>query len=380
MTHRKHALLAGVIALLVFVLLASFKVMQIRAAIAFGQSFPEAYETVESAYVSKQPFQETVTVYAEVLAPQALLVTSKESGHITHVGFKSGQTVRKGQLLIQQDVAEEQAQLAGAKAQLALATETFNRAQGVLVEQGISQQAFDEAKANVLVYRSQVNRLQAIIDRKTITAPFTGRVGLHTWLVGHFLPAETVVVPLVKHTDEYWLDFTLPPFYSPIAIGTAIRFELLNPSHIETNPTDYHATVIAQSPMLDEHSRVLQYRAQTPRQPSMVVGSMLRAHIPIGDAREYLAIPSTAVQHDNLGAYVFILQVDSKKSGYRAKRASVNVKATREGMAYIEGDLNVGQLVATDGAFKLHPGLWVKTQAPSLSHAPDLHPETAIDE
>ena len=115
----------------IFGALALFKVMEIRAAIAFGESFPEHSETVEEARVESTQYTPVIEAIGEMVAPQRLDLRNELAGEITHVNFRSGDTVTKGQILLQLDTSVETANLAAAKARAQLAQSVYARSQNL---------------------------------------------------------------------------------------------------------------------------------------------------------------------------------------------------------------------------------------------------------
>src|SRR5688572_4719606 len=105
----------------VFGALATWKVRDIQSAIAAGEAYPEQSETVEATTVATAQFVPSITVMGEIVAPQRLDLRNEIGGEITRVNFESGAEVTKGQLLLQLDIAVEQANLEAAKAKAQVA-------------------------------------------------------------------------------------------------------------------------------------------------------------------------------------------------------------------------------------------------------------------
>ena len=120
MNIRRWSIIIAV-CILIFALLAGFKVLQIREAIKFAESFPEPSETVEAITVSTAQVQPTITTLGSIVAPQTITLHNEIEGRITAVHFKSGATVKQGELLIELDSSEETARLHAVEARAELA-------------------------------------------------------------------------------------------------------------------------------------------------------------------------------------------------------------------------------------------------------------------
>ena len=159
-------------------LLAVMKFLQIKAAIEFGESFPESSETVETIVATSQMWSPAITVTGEVRAERELDLNTELPGVIERVGFAPGALVEQGSMLLQQDLRQHLAELQAAEAELALASADFERLSKLKNPDAVSRQQVDRAKAQLEIAQARKNGVQDIITRKTIRAPFTGFTSL----------------------------------------------------------------------------------------------------------------------------------------------------------------------------------------------------------
>ena len=344
-----------------------FKGMQIRSGIAFAESFPERSESVESALVKMLPYSETVTVLGEVTAMQRVALYSEAAGRIVTVGFQSGQLVEKDQVLIQQDVSEEKALLSAAEASFELANSIYKRNKNLFKSNAVSEETYDTARVDLAKVQADIVRLQSVIRKKTIIAPFKGKTGIHQFEPGLVLQGNELITQLIGENDYLWVDFHVPQFYPVLANGSEVEVQLLR-STAGNNISEWVAAeVIASSTQVDKVNRSFQYRAKvSARDLPAGVNSGVSVRISIGETIQVATLPATAVQQDHLGQFVFLLNVDKKSGSYRAERQNVEVISKQIGRSYINSGLSKDQLVATDGAFKLYPGLLVHSQPPAM--------------
>ncbi len=345
----------------VFGALAAFKVMQIRAAIAFGESFPEPSQTVEATQVEKTTVQSRITTIATVVAPQTIDLRNELEGRIAHINFTSGSTVKAGEVLLQLDITEESARLKAAQARARLSELDLKRVRKLRKNSTVSEERLDQAEAQFNIARADMAELKATIDKKTLRAPFDAHTGLHQLEVGEFLSANTIITRLVGINDHIWVDFSLPLNQSQLALGTSIKV-LPNSDHQQA----VEGLVIAQDSIVSADSRNLMYRARVTNTQKLPHNTIVNVEVPIANKLDALTVPASAIRHDALGSFVYLLNEDSANSGYRAQRQSVVLAPAANALsgdthltATITKGLQEGQLIAANGSFKLRSQLLV---------------------
>jgi RND family efflux transporter MFP subunit len=343
---------------LVFAALASYKVMQIRAAIAFGNSFPEPSETVEAVTVDSSKVQNYNHTIGVIVAPQSIVLRNEVAGRVSMVNFESGALVEQGSILLQFDISEEAARLKAAKAQAELAKLDLQRIKKLKNSNTVSEERYDQARAQYDIATAEVNSLQAIIDKRTLRASFDARAGLHEFEVGDYLQSNTLITTLVGINDYTWVDFNLPHKQADIGLDTEVVVTTaMHPGEALT------AIVVAKDSVISANSRSLRFRARLAGSSGIPPNAAVNVSVPVGEAQLRVHAPTTAVRRDGLGDYVYVLEpnreVDAPEGSFRARRQSVVVGAASEqAVAIIEG-LSEGDLIAANGAFKLRSGLLV---------------------
>ena len=130
----------------VFCGLATFKVFEIKAAIAFGESFPEHSETVETSEVTTVTYAPSINVIGDVLAPQHIDIRNELPGKITLVNFNSGEKITEGTILIQLDISIEKANLVAANARAELSRSIYKRAKNLHKQKQITKEQLEKGK------------------------------------------------------------------------------------------------------------------------------------------------------------------------------------------------------------------------------------------
>ena len=345
--------------LIVVSVLGFVKFNQIKAAIAFGESFPEPSETVHSIVTKQSQWQSSLIVMGEVVATRSLDLRNELAGVITKVGFVSGGKVTKGSLLLQLDVENEEAQLAALTAQVSIAQLEVNRFSELIKSNASSREQLDRAKAQLVIAQANVQALESTITKKTLLAPFDAMVGLHQLEVGSYLSANTFITRLVSDSDAVWVDFSIPQEHANLAKGDVVQVSS------DALLTDvYGAKVIALSQEIDVTSRNLRARALWLNPPKLIKpGALIEVKLSIGNNLNIVRVPSVAVRYDAFGTYVFILNKD-KNGDWRATRQSIVVQANVNKTAIVSDGLTLGQNIASIGSSKLREGILVNI-APS---------------
>ncbi|UAA39911.1 efflux RND transporter periplasmic adaptor subunit [Paraneptunicella aestuarii] len=311
----------------------------------------EPAATIEAIHVETIQYQETSFVNGESQAVKTITLSNELPGRIDTLNMRSGDIVKKGQVLLEQDHSEEDARLIAAKANIELQKKTLNRYRRLLKEDKISEELVDQAQADLLNSESNAALIQSYVQRRTFVAPFDAQVGIHNLQEGQFLPANTVLTQLIGLSDYIWIDFDIPQIYDELPIGSQVRVEIQgNDGHSAM------ATIVSMEPMLRGESRHLRYRAKIannklPLKPNFLV----KVTFPISEPQERIAIPNLAIIKDRLGNFVYKLEPEGEY--FRAQRVPVELGERIGDNVIVLSGLQPGDYIANKGSFKLWPGI-----------------------
>lgn len=347
MTIRRWSIAVSACVLLTGAL-ATYKTLEIKAAIAQGEAFPEHSETVNSALTKAIRYQPKREVLATLVAPQRVELRNELAGKISRVNFASGSQVEKGQLLLELDNANERAQLEAAKARFKLAQSTWKRSQKLRKDNSISAERYDQAQADYATTRADIANLQATIDKKQLRAPFAALAGIHNLEVGQYLQNNSAITNLIGVPGYLWLDFYLPQGSKPIEIGAQVQVS-----------DEQFAEVIAREAEVSANTRQMKYRArlEVNTTSNLHPNSIINIEVPNGSAIDAIEVADTAVGHDRFGAYVYKLNSDGE--AFRAERVAVTMLTKNNGRVILTDGIQVDEKIATLGTFKMYPGLKV---------------------
>lgn len=352
MLQVKRWLITLVALLVIIAGLGFVKFSQIKAAIAFGESFPEASETVEAIETEWSSWQPVISLVGEVKAQRNLDVRNEVEGILTNVNFRSGAKVKEGDILAQLNIDTEQAQLDAITAEIDLAKLDVKRFADLLNAKASSKEQLDRATAQLAVAQARARALEATIAKKTLTAPFSGITSIHDWQVGTYLQANTLLVNITGEYSEVWVDFNLPQIYANIELGSSLS---ISATSVIDNPII--ATLVALNQQLNTSSRTLLARAKVMMPPkTMRPGIVVSVTFATGEQVPAIPVPNQAIRYDAFGSFVYVLTKD-EKGDYRATRKPVNVLSKEVELSFVSGGLEQGEKVATVGSAKLSPNM-----------------------
>ncbi|MGB0893215.1 MAG: efflux RND transporter periplasmic adaptor subunit [Parashewanella sp.] len=315
-----------------------------------SQVMPEYPEPIDAVKASLVQYKEQVRVPAEVVAPDSVMLTTQLAGKITKLDMQNGAQVKKGQLLLQLDISEEAASLKNAKARAELSQAELKRTRSLFKKQLASQDALDKANAEVKINQAEVDRIVAIINKKTIYAPFDGVLGLHELSVGEYLQANSEVSSLVANAGHLWIDINL----------SQTQTRLLSDQKLELFQSNSQqpiwATIIAKEPIVTAQARSLKHRAKLELSSNVQLtpGEFVQVLVKQGTAEPMFKLPKQAVLRQQASRYVYVLKQD-KPGTYRTVRRDIKLFQEDANYSYIESGLKEGEQVVTTGAFKLYP-------------------------
>jgi membrane fusion protein (multidrug efflux system) len=353
---KKRIVFALLGVLIVAGILAGIKALQIGKMIDQGKAFVPPPETVTSFQVQNQTWTGELTAVGSLTAVQGVTVAAEAPGKIVAIAFQPGGSVRKGDLLLRQDTSVEEAQLPGAEAAVVLAKANLERARALLVEHAVAQAEFDTAQATYSQAVATVAQLKATIAKKTVRAPFAGRLGIRLVNLGQILREGDAIVSL-QTLDPIFIDFALPQqAISRLQTGIAVQ--------ITTDAwpgQTFNGKLTAINAEVDAATRNIRVQATASNpQEKLRPGMFARAAVVLPETAEVLAIPATAVLYAPYGDSVFVIEEhkDEKtgQAGKALRQQFIRLGEKRGDFVAAVSGLKGNELIVSTGAFKLRNG------------------------
>ncbi len=307
---------------------------------------------VEAQPVKFDTVIDNVNAVGELLADEQVILRSEIPGRITKITFSEGQKVTQGDPLINLDEAEYRARLAESQSTVNLNKISYARTQDLVKKSLTSQQAFDEAKAQLEVALARQQLYEVQLAKTTLYAPFSGTVGLRNFSAGAYIQAGQDLITLVN-TDTLKLDFKIPEkFLAKIRIGQTINLQVdAYPDH------SFVGELYTLDPIVDGSTRTLLLRAKIPNPKGLLYpGMFARINLELDRRSQAIIIPEQAIVPKGKDSFVF------KILNNKAHLIQVTLGQRRTGDVEITHGLNLGDKIVINGQLKLREGAEVMLQ------------------
>lgn len=331
-------------------------------------------ETVTAMSVESEQWEQKIVATATVTAVQGVEVSAEIGGRVKRIAFESGSVVNKGDVLIQLDTASEDAQLASAEATAALAKASLARVKKLNKQNLTSQDALETAEAKVKETVAQANNVRALIAKKTIQAPFSGRLGLRQVNLGQILSEGDAIVSL-QTLDPIYVDFSVPQkelarLVPDLEVQVTVDAA---PGHT------FIGKIIATNPDVDLATRSVRVRAKVAN-PDEVLrpGMFAKATVIMPEKKTVLPVVVTAIAYATFGNSVFVIdEHTNEQTGETEKvlrQQFVRLGQARGDFIDVIDGLKPGETIVTSGVFKLRSGMKVIIDN-TLAPEPSINPQ-----
>jgi membrane fusion protein (multidrug efflux system) len=366
-----------VVGLLVYV-----KYEQISTLINTGKSFTPPPTTTTSFDVQQTSWEQILSSIGSLEATKGLVIAADISGRISKVLFEAGSEVVAGDLLIQQDTSEEQARLRSNQAAAALAKNNLERITKLYNKKVASRSELDNSKGIYDSAVADVDNTKAAIEKKSLRAPFAGRLGIRLVNLGQFIDAGDSVVSL-QAINKMYVNFSLPQqFNSKVAVGLSIRLE-----SDAVPEKQFLGTINAIDPEIEVATRSVRLQAviDNPNK-ELLPGMFATIDVLLPENKSVLLIPVTAVQYATFGDSVFVIEPAKNTETNQvvqpekliARQQFVKLGESRGDFVVVKKGLNETDKIASTGVFKLRNGGSIvinNSVVPNFSTTPNVSDE-----
>jgi membrane fusion protein (multidrug efflux system) len=330
-----------------------FKGQMMMGYMAAGANPPQ---TVSTMKVEATDWQPEIKVVGSTRAVKGADLAAEVNGIVDRITFESGEDAVEGQVLLQLRDADDLAKLESLKAATRLAEITLDRDTKQLKAQAVSQATVDQDTATLNAARASQAEQEAILAKKTITAPFAGKLGVRQVDQGQYLNAGTSIVTL-QQLDPIYIDFNLPEQDLPtIQVGQKIT------AHSDAHPDKvFDGEIKAFDAKIDPATRNVLIRA-TLKNPEhlLLPGMFANLSIASGAQQHLITVPQTAITYNPYGNTIFVVeQKGTDEKGHPklvAKQSFVTTGETRGDQVAVLTGLKEGDEIVTAGQIKLQNG------------------------
>jgi membrane fusion protein, multidrug efflux system len=313
-------------------------------------------EIVTVAAVEKSGWESTLGSVGSLVAVQGVTVAAELPGKVVTIAFEPGTKVQAGDLLLKQDISTEETQLRSAEAQVMLAQSNYSRIEQLLSRNVVSRSEFDNADAQLKATKAQADTIRTAIAKKTIRAPFSGRLGIRLINLGEILKEGTLVVSL-QTLDPIFANFQLPQHQlSKIKTGYQVRV-----TSDALGDLVIGGKITAINPQVDNVTRNISTQATLENgQELLRPGMFVDVQVVLPGETEVLAIPATSVLYAPYSDSVFVVEsTKDEKTGHEGKTVKqqfVRLGEKRGDYIAVLSGLKEGDTIVTTGVFKLRNG------------------------
>lgn len=330
-------------------------------------NMPETVSQITAMTVKGQEWTPVITAVGSIRPNQGAMISAQAAGTVTKVLVKSGDKVKKGQLLVEIDSTAERASLKATEAQLPAAQANYNRYRNLVASNSASKAELDNAQSTYNQLLATIEATKAQIERRQIYAPFDGEAGIVNVNVGQYVTVGTEIVR-VEDQSAMKIRFTLPQTnLEDIFVGQKVT------ATIDALPArTFPAKITAIDPAVDTATGLINIEAiVTEGQDKLLSGMFTRLNVALPTLYDQVVVPQIAVTYTMYGETVYVLQPLSDEDKamvnkmaemnpsldinkiYRAKQVEVKT-AERSGVySHLSKGLKTGDMIVTGGLQRL---------------------------
>jgi membrane fusion protein (multidrug efflux system) len=326
----------------------------IAQGMAMGALMAPQPTAVSTLRVQPQSWQPVLSAVGTLRSVNGTTLSTDLAGIISKIGFESGTPVKKGDLVVELDTQQEQAQLQAEQAKLDFAKLDLARKRDLIAKKAIAPSDLDTAETSLRQADAMVQSAKALIARKRIVAPFDGVIGIRQVSPGQYLNPGAMIAPL-QSFDPIYVEFSLPQQHlSSLSLGKKLHVVA---SGVEAN---FDGEITAIDSRIDESTRniVVQGTIANPEQ-KLRSGMFVNVEVLLPAQEGVLAIPSSAISYATYGDSVFVVK-DAPASGGKPQKVvqqvTVKLGPTRGDQVAVLSGLKPGDEISTAGVFRLQNG------------------------
>jgi len=328
------------------------KALQIGSLIGFASASEAAGmppTPVATSVAIGETWEETLTFTGSLRAVQGVTLTAELPGTVVKLDVENGADVKQGDILLELDTTQEQADLASALAGLRLAKINLDRTKELLDKRIIAESEYDTAVATFDQEQAKSATLRATIAKKIIRAPFTGRAGIRKVNLGQTLAAGDELIPL-HSSDPIYVEFSVPQTQlDSITVGQALRVA----TDGVNEPVPGEITAI--NPVVDEATRSARVQGTLRNADgSLRAGLFAEVEVVLPKKLDVVAVPISSILNAAYGDSVYV--IEEKAGKMTARQQFVKLGRNRGDFVSVVKGLTAGDRVVSAGAFKLTNG------------------------
>lgn len=345
----------------------TFKEMMIKKAIGAMANPPQ---TVSTVVATDAPWQSSLHAVGSLRAVNGADLALQVAGIVQSIEFSSGDSVTAGQTLLSLVATDDLAKLRSLQATAENYAIVLKRDEEQIKFSAVSQATVDGDKANLKNAQALVEQQKALLEQKTLKAPFSGRLGIRSVDLGQYLSAGTSIVTL-QSLDPIYVDFYLPQqALASIRIGQDVSIV------VDAFPAErFTGQITAINAKVDSTSRNVQIRATLRNgEARLLPGMFAKVEIAVGKPEQVVTVPLTAIVNNSYGDLVYL--VDDLRDGQgTARQMFVKTRPAKGDRVAVNEGIKPGETVVIAGQLKLRNGSPIRvdnSHVPQAEAAPNI--------
>lgn len=269
-----------------------------------GSARPQrAPASVAAAAVETRSWHPHLEAVGSLRAVRGVEVTTEIAGQVAEIAFTSGSRVDAGEPLLQLDAATDRARLDELRATLAQALAAHRRDRRLFERGAVAEEEVETTASRVAQLRAQIAGQQALLDKKSIQAPFAGRLGIRQVNLGQFMSPGTPIVDLQQLAPIH-VDFNLPErALAQVAPGQ--RLEIRTDAWPQRV---FEGEITSIEPRVDPQTRNFALQGTLPNaERDLRPGLFADVTIILPRREAVLTVPQTAISYAPYGDSVFVV-------------------------------------------------------------------------
>lgn len=302
---------------------------------------------VNAIVTKSQKLDNDLKVTGSLNSNETVIIRPEVSGRVIQINFKEGQRVKKGQLLIQLDASEVQAEIEKLNYTRKLNKDNEYRQKQLLEKEAISQEEYETALTTLNTTLADIKVKEVQLEKHQIRAPFDGIAGLRKVSPGSYISPSDELVSIYS-INPIKIDFSVPGKYaSQVNEGDKLEFE------IDGYDNElFSGQIYAIEPQIDPSTRSISIRAtSTNKENKLLPGQFAKIRLTISTFNETILIPTEAVIPELNGKKVFI----SNNGKVETRQIETGIRMSNN--IQVTSGLAEGDTVITTGILQLRQGM-----------------------
>ena len=325
-------------------------------------SMPEPSYPVTEYKAKYSSWNPSIKAIGFIRPNQSVELTSETAGKITSIRFKSGQLVKKGDILVTLDSSTEQAQLDSYTAKLPFQKAEYERYLKLVQTNSVSQASFEEKKSDYFSALADINGVKADINKLTIKAPFDGIIGLNNVALGQYINSGSEIAPL-DDINLMELRVTIPQTeMKNVFVGQEVKIKVgAYPDKV------FEGKIEAIAPGIQNSTGLVEVQVSIPNYDNKLKNNMYAtANIMLPIKNNIIMVPKTAISYNLYGNFVYVVKEDKNKEK-RVSQIFVNILSDDGEQVVIDSGIKENDMIVTSGQVSLNNGSKVYEAKKSLS-------------